>query len=432
MGIGEGIGGLAGGIIGADAAGDERGHQRALIDEAIAAIQGVKLPTNLTDPIYFQQLQNAGQLTPELEQAMLSGPSAESQVKANPELVKAQTQALNALKNVSQTGVNSADRARLNQIQQQIHTQNEGQRQQIMQNFAQRGLSGSGNELLAQLTNSQNAANQANQEGLGVSANAQQNALSALGQYGGLAGQMNQQQFGQNSQTAQAADLMNRFNVQNQLGQQTRNVQNKNVANQFNLQNKQNLMNQNTGNYNQGLLMQREGAQTQFQDAMQKAGALSGAQRWGSGQYGDIGNQVANQWTNIGKGVGGIADMGFSGGGSTNTMGTGGQSGGFTQGSADFMNNYVKQNHIGSGYAEGGVAESCLSPAMSRILMQHGGHVPGEANVPGDSYTNDVISAKLSPGEIVIPRSIVNSPRAGEMAKHFVEGEIERHSGKRE
>jgi len=38
--------------------------------------------------------------------------------------------------------------------------------------------------------------------------------------------------------------------------------------------------------------------------------------------------------------------------------------------------------------------------------MSNGGNVPGKAQVFGDSHVNDTVDAKLSPGEIVIPRSI--------------------------
>ena len=41
--------------------------------------------------------------------------------------------------------------------------------------------------------------------------------------------------------------------------------------------------------------------------------------------------------------------------------------------------------------------------------LKAGGHVPGQAKVKGDSLKNDTVSAKLSPGEIVIPRSVVQS-----------------------
>lgn len=60
--------------------------------------------------------------------------------------------------------------------------------------------------------------------------------------------------------------------------------------------------------------------------------------------------------------------------------------------------------------------------ATGGILAESGGHVPGQAEVRGDSPKNDIVPAMLSPGEIVIPRSILEHEHAGEMAKSFVEG----------
>lgn len=54
------------------------------------------------------------------------------------------------------------------------------------------------------------------------------------------------------------------------------------------------------------------------------------------------------------------------------------------------------------------------------LVMKSGGPVPGHAKVAGDSEANDTVSAKLSPGEIVIPRSIVNAKNAPEAAAKFV------------
>src|SRR5579859_1340828 len=53
--------------------------------------------------------------------------------------------------------------------------------------------------------------------------------------------------------------------------------------------------------------------------------------------------------------------------------------------------------------------------------MKTGGKVSGKASVPGDSPKNDTVKAMLSPGEIVIPRSIAQSDNAPEKAKAFVE-----------
>lgn len=40
--------------------------------------------------------------------------------------------------------------------------------------------------------------------------------------------------------------------------------------------------------------------------------------------------------------------------------------------------------------------------------FREGGPVPGHAKVKGDSPVNDTVDAKLSPGEIVVPRSAAN------------------------
>ena len=60
-------------------------------------------------------------------------------------------------------------------------------------------------------------------------------------------------------------------------------------------------------------------------------------------------------------------------------------------------------------------------------LKDQGGHVPGQAKVKGDSPKNDTVPAMLSPGEIVIPRSIVQSQKPEEKAADFVAKEIDKH-----
>lgn len=52
--------------------------------------------------------------------------------------------------------------------------------------------------------------------------------------------------------------------------------------------------------------------------------------------------------------------------------------------------------------------------------LKTGGGVPGQAKVKGDSLKNDTVAAKLSPGEIVIPRSVAQSKNAPEAAAKFV------------
>lgn len=70
----------------------------------------------------------------------------------------------------------------------------------------------------------------------------------------------------------------------------------------------------------------------------------------------------------------------------------------------------------------GGVIQGGASAAAAAAA--HGGVVSGQANVAGDSLQNDIVDAKLSPGEIVIPRSMAHDPeKAKEFIDHLLKGE---------
>lgn len=130
-----------------------------------------------------------------------------------------------------------------------------------------------------------------------------------------------------------------------------------------------------------------------------------------------IDQNQAQMWANLGSNLGKV-------GGSLGSLG-GASSGGGGGVDLSSVNNSSASNSLslpalGSSaeYAKGGTVEK-ISPVMAHLtgqrrglsvgtrLMQ-GGNVPGKPAVGGakNSYKNDTVSAKLSPGEIVIPRSI--------------------------
>jgi hypothetical protein len=85
-------------------------------------------------------------------------------------------------------------------------------------------------------------------------------------------------------------------------------------------------------------------------------------------------------------------------------------------------------------YAQGGAVAPSHIPqsALGKALkMRAGGAVPGQAKVAGDSLKNDTVDAKLSPGEIVIPRSIAQAPDAPKKAAEFVAAIHARKKGKK-
>jgi len=143
-------------------------------------------------------------------------------------------QALGGVEQLSQTGLSAIDRAALSEIQNEIAMQERGQRESILQNMAQRGISGSGQELAAQLQSSQAASQLASQQGMQQAAQAQRARVDALSNLSNMATGLESTDFERQAQKAQAQDVINQFNVQN-----------RNVAGLRNLQTRQDLANLN-------------------------------------------------------------------------------------------------------------------------------------------------------------------------------------------
>lgn len=73
-------------------------------------------------------------------------------------------------------------------------------------------------------------------------------------------------------------------------------------------------------------------------------------------------------------------------------------------------------------FAHGGQVQEEPVESLSQAFMafDSGGYVPGQAQHAGDTLKNDTVPAMLSPGEIVIPRSIVQGKDAAKKAADFV------------
>lgn len=190
----------------------------------------------------------------------------------------------------------------------------------------------------------------------------------------------------------------------------------------------------------QARLIAQQGAGAQQAMAGQNAQALAQQQLGALGMAGNLANTMVGNYLNQGN-VNAQTALGFQG----NILGAGGQQNNAlnaNQANINSNNTALAQGimgnqaaFIGGGMnaagaaigkptaaAHGGMIEG--GPASSfgkHISMQKGGKVPGHAAVAGDSEKNDTVVARLSPGEIVIPRTVVNSSNPSEAAKRFVE-----------
>lgn len=400
------------------------------LKQALAAIQAVRPPTaaELTLP-ELQKYVQMGVLSPSQYQAMLADPQIYSKVvqaTQDNSGMSAQKAALQQLGGIVQAGgstpINQANLVNnINQTNQAM----KGARGAITQDAQQRGVSGGGLEFMTKLADEQGNAEIANQNAVNNSASNARLALDALTQQGQVGGTM-QGQANQSAQAqAEAARQIAEYNSQLQSQANQYNTQAANEAQAANLNAKQSVADQNVTNANQRTAYNAQVPQTIFSDNMSKAGAMANV-------YSDqskLAQKHAQQDAAFTGGVlGTAADFLKPGQGQAAAVGgsQGASAYGFDPNAAGYQRNKnVANPYYGPGYAHGGeVHGKCYAQGGEvhdhDLCMKAGGEVPGEAQVEGDSSENDTVPATLSPGEVVIPRSVATAPDAPQKAAQFM------------
>lgn len=127
-----------------------------------------------------------------------------------------------------------------------------------------------------------------------------------------------------------------------------------------------------------------------------------------AGGQGDMVPDTNANIQNIGTGQTQVADTGAAGGSDAAAAG----------GAATIGSESEVAAAGGESVAGAAVADEGLGGLAA--LAAHGGKIGGQASVRGDSYQNDTVPAILSPGEIVIPRSILQGKDPVKNAADFV------------
>lgn len=243
-------------------------------------IEAVQLPDIEKMRLELQDLVSQGQLSPEQAEAALAERSAMEGISLDPRLRNAQMQALGELQSrVDAGGLSDVDRANVARLQQETANQMRGQRESTLQNMRQRGMGGSGLELLAQLENQQSSAQNASMQAMELAALQQQQKMAALEQLGAMSGQVRNQDFDQAARVAQAQDAINQFNAQNRQQVNLTNTQARNTAQAQNLSERQRIADSNVGQRNFQQQYNKELAQRDYENRMRRAEAIAGARR---------------------------------------------------------------------------------------------------------------------------------------------------------
>lgn len=389
--------------------GGESGQAQADLDQALAAIQAVQTPTQaqLTLP-QLQQYVNAGLMTPAQATAALQGSNAYNNINIDPATTEAEMTALGQEQQVAgDQGMTPQMEAQLTAALNTANTNQTGQEQSILDQMAQRGISTSLMGPAAEMAEAGQNAQTANLTSAQAAGQAETNALTAMANAGTLAGNINSQEYTQAANKAAAQNAINQWNAQNQTNVNLANQQTQQQANAYNAENAQNIATENTGLANEQTQYNAEVPETVFQNAMQKAGAEAGVNEAQASQATAAGQQQAGLYSGL---IGGASQIGAAAATPPSVINLGtaaatGAKGGQVQGGPRPR---ITRTH------DGGV--SVAPPYMADI----GGEVPGRPKVPGNSKLNDRVHALLSPGEVVLPRTVAQAPNAPDRARQFM------------
>lgn len=384
--IGAGIG-LLGGLLSDDGS-DEAA---AKLKQAEDLINSLEIP-EIDKAIALQQFQQLGTFSPELLEKIELEADKKTTLREDPQNRANQQMAINALKELSQTGMSAIDRAQMAEMRSQVAQDLQAKNAQIAQEAQMRGQSGGGQELAQKLMSSQAGAQQASKDAMQQAAAAAQARQNALAQFGSMAGQVRSADVGTQQFNIQNEVQRQRFLDQNSLARQQANISATNQARMMNLQRQQQIGDMNVQAANQELARQRQAQYQKFQADLAKKSAIANIYgKQASLALGQAESEAENM-KSIFSGVGQLAGAGKDAGwwGKTPTVKYDTNTGTYSQ-------------PIGPGLPSN---------------WSHGGRIPGKANISGDSHENDVVPAMLSPDEIVVPRSKANSPKK---AKSFID-----------
>lgn len=297
---------IIGGMIGASQAGSAQDQANKFRQLALEQYAGINIPDEEKQRLLLEQYSNAGMLTPELEQLINLGNTAQEGISLDPSIRQKQLESLAGIADYANTGVTAADQANYELARRNSAAEANAQSQAIMANMQARGQGGSGAELIARLQTQQSAADRLQQAQLAEAAKRQEARMQALQMQSNMAGNLRGQEYGEQANLANARDAVARFNAQNAQQVSNANTGLKNQAQQYNLANQQRIADANIGLKNQQQQHNKGLQQQTFNNQMSKAAGMSGQYQQNAQASQQQAANTAAGYAGIGQGVGSI------------------------------------------------------------------------------------------------------------------------------
>lgn len=297
--IGSAVAQIGGGILGGNAAKKAAKEASAIQEQNYqrnkALLESIGIPSIEAQEIALNNPEYVGELVSETV-----GDTDLKNISTDPTLRRDQMNALAELRETSQKGLSTVDRMSMDELVQDANASDKARRDTIMSQMEQRGNVDSGAHLANQLSSSQAANQQANQNAMMLAKQAQQNRMNALNSMASTASQIEAQDYGRQANAATAQDAIQKFNAQV-----------RNNAGQYNNQAQQQLANQRAANANQQEIYNKGLQQQDYNNRLNRAQASIGMDTQNANNQAQgaltAGQGAANMWSGIGNAVGGLA-----------------------------------------------------------------------------------------------------------------------------
>lgn len=282
-----------------------QGASRDQINQAIQEFIKISVPDPEQQKLELQHYQSTGSFSPQLEHSIKQDPSAFEGIVKNQQYSQAQDRALGQLQSLGEEGgLSLSDKADLQGELLTSANKDRANRDAITDDYARRGQLGSGMELQAQLSGNQAAGDRDAMARLQTLGSARDRALAAISGSGDLAGKLQGQDYQMKSDQAAARDRINQFNTQNAQSVQQRNVAADNAGQMYNLDRSQAISNANTDMANKEQQYNKELVQKNYENQMQKAGAIGNLKTGQATNIDKAGATTAQQYGAIGSAAG--------------------------------------------------------------------------------------------------------------------------------
>jgi hypothetical protein len=394
------------GLKAAAAAGDARAQSILRLAEAQEKLEKIGVPTAEAQRIVLEEPNLVG-----LEDVREIGPSEFMKIDVDPEFQESQIQSLAKMKEFGDVGLTAGERGRNQMASAQSSAEEQARQKAILQDFAQRGVEGSGLELAARLSSSQEAAQRRSMEQAKLIDDAEKRRMTATQNIGQMSTDMRGQAFDEQAQAATAEDLMRRFQETSRSAIENRNLNRRQAKEDM-----------RAANRNKERAQYIEQKQQEFDNEMSKqshrTNLATGQARQHDNQANDaLAEGRARSEGEIRRGdaiAGGIE--GIAGGVAKYN------SGGSKKATIDkvpdddegeLLDNDYSSGSSGYGFADGGMVPMMLpqeQPGYEEGGIMDDKYAGGGIDlegvdseiIPGDDFAGDRVDAKINSGEMVI------------------------------